>query len=77
MNINPSYSELLGREQHRARLEEAEKQRLIRVASLANPSGMRKIWLILRDRWGSFWNQKRDRKGFRSVSPVPGKSYSS
>lgn len=76
MYVIPSNAEILGRELRRVRQEQAERQRIIREATLANPSGARKIWLILRDRWQSFRNQRRDRKIYPPVSTVPGNSHS-
>ena len=55
MTLYPNHAELLGREMQRVRLEEAERQRLIRTVVLANPTWERKIWLILRYRWSYFW----------------------
>ena len=74
MYPNPSYLELLNRETIRARMEQAENQRLIRVATLASPSGTRKLWLIFRVRWAAFWKGERDSKSYRPISAVPGKS---
>jgi hypothetical protein len=72
MTFFPDYAELLGREMRMVRLNEAEQQRLIRTISQANPPGQRKIWLILRDRWGTFWSWKY----FRPFSRVPRNSHS-
>jgi len=76
MTFNPNYAELLGRELHKIRIEEAAQQRLIRQATLANPSGARKIWLIFRSRWQSFWYRKPAQKPYLPVSKIPGKSTS-
>lgn len=74
MTINPMYLNLYSEQLQKMRLEEAARQRLIRTATLGNPSGVRKIWLILRDRWGNLWNRKRDQKTYTIFPPVPGKS---
>lgn len=76
MTFIPSNAEILGRELRSVRLQEAERQRLIRTATLANPSSARKIWLILRDRWQTFSNRKSDRKVYPPISPVPKSSTS-
>ena len=76
MTFNPGYAEILGRELQRARLKEAEQQRLIRTATLAGPSRARKIWLILRDRWQTTWTRKSDRKIYPPISHVPKNSTS-
>lgn len=75
MSYIPSNAELMGREMLRVRLQEAEKQRLIRIAALANLPETRKTWPVLRDRWLSFWNRNQDRKIY-PISSVPGKSHS-
>ncbi len=51
MTFNPGYAELLGKELQRNRMREAEKQRLIRTVTLANPSTAKKVWIIFRSRW--------------------------
>lgn len=76
MTYIPSNAEIMGRELQWVRLQEAERQRLIRAATLANPSSARKIWLILRDRWQMIWNLKSDRKIYPPISHVPEKSTS-
>jgi len=76
MTFNPGYAEILGRELQRVRLQEAKQQRLILTATLASPSRARKIWLILRDRWQTFWTRKFDRKIYPPISHVPENSTS-
>ena len=76
MTLYPNHAEFFGREMQRVRLEEAERQRLIRTATLANPTWERKIWLTLRYRWSSFWNRYRNRKVYHPVSTVPRNSHS-
>ena len=76
MTLYPNHAELLGREIQRVRIEEAERQRLIRAAILANPTWERKVWQILRYRWSTFWNRNRYRKIYPQISAVPGKSHS-
>ncbi len=75
MSYYPSNAELMGREMLRVRLQEADKQRLIRIAALANLPRTKKPRLALRDRWFSFWNRKEDRKIY-PISSVPGQSHS-
>lgn len=75
MTYIPSNAELMGREMLRVRLQEAEKQRLIRIAALANLPEKRKAWSILRDRWISFRSRNKNRKIY-PISSVPGKSHS-
>ena len=75
MTYIPSNAELMGREMLRVRLQEAEKQRLVRIAALANLPKTRKPWWALRDRWISFWNRNENRKIY-PISSVPGQSHS-
>ncbi len=75
MSYIPSNAELMGREMLRVRLQEAEKQRLIRIAALANLPETRKTWSVLRNRWFSFWNRNQDRKIY-PISSVTGNSHS-
>lgn len=76
MTFNPSYAELMGREQYRIRLKEAERARLINTMTLANPSTAKKIWLILRDRWTNLWGRSHTQKRYHPVSGMEGKSHS-
>jgi len=76
MTFNPSYAEIMGRELRSVRLQEAEQQRMIRAVTLANPSRAWKIWLILRDRWGTIWNRNSDRKIYPPISHIPKNSTS-
>jgi hypothetical protein len=76
MTFNPSYAELLGREQYKIRLEEAKRERLINTLTLANPSLTRKIWLILLDRMQTLWHPKRSQKNYHPISRIEGKSHS-
>lgn len=76
MTFNPSYAELLGREQYKIRLKDAEQARLIKTMTLANPSTTKKIWLILRDRWTNLWSRNQVEKRYSPVSRLEGKSHS-
>ena len=66
MTFNPNYAELLGRELQRERMREADRERLIRSMTLAKPSGLTKVWLISRERWGDLW-----RRAFRPKRSCP------
>ena len=74
MTFNPSYAELSGRELQRIRFEEAKRERLINMITLANPSTSKKVFLIFRDRWMNFWKQGSKGKISPPISPVPGSS---
>jgi hypothetical protein len=74
MYPNPSYLETLSRETTRARLEEAERKRMIREAILANPTVNQNVWLIVRDVWKKVIN--RDQETYPPLSPAPGNSTS-
>lgn len=76
MTLNQMNLMFYSRELQQVRLEEAERQRNIRAAILANPTWERKIWLILRDRWQGLWNRNRKRereqKLYAPITRVPG-----
>lgn len=74
MTFNPNYAELLGRELQRDRMQEAQKARLVRTASLANPSNGFKVWLIIRDRWQKFWNPDFEIHPRRPIAGTPKRS---
>ncbi len=51
MTYNYNYAEYLGRELLNERRREADRERLIRSLTPANPSILKKIWMIIRTRW--------------------------
>jgi hypothetical protein len=73
---NPSYSEILGREELKIRRLEAERERLIRSLTLANPSSLKKIWYILQARWQEFRKRERHQQSNPAISPLAKKPHS-
>jgi hypothetical protein len=71
MTFNTNYAEIYGRELRRDRMREAERERLIRQATLANPSLTRKIWLVLKDRWQRIWKPEFEIRPHHPAPPVP------
>ena len=74
MTFNSNYAELLGRELQRDRMQEAERERLIKQVSGWNPSHAEKTLIILQDRWSRFWSRVTGRKSYIPISQVPKKS---
>ena len=76
MTFNPSYYELLGRELIKERRKEAERERLIRSLTPANPSPLKKVWYVLKSRWQDSRRRKIGQQGYPSISPLPKNSHS-
>ena len=76
MTFNPGYAELLGKELQRNRMREAEKARLIRTVTLANPSTAKKVWIIFRSRWKDLRKPKFKIEHYTPIPPLPKKSHS-
>jgi len=73
---NPSYSEILGREQLKIRRLEAERERLIRSLTLANPSTLKKIWYIFQARWQESRMGERRQQSSSAIPPLVKKPHS-
>ncbi|MEJ2413650.1 MAG: hypothetical protein P8Y34_11775 [Anaerolineales bacterium] len=73
---NPSYSEILGREQLKIRRIEAERERLIRSLTLASPSTFKKIWYIFQARWQEFRKGERRLQRSSAIPPLAKKPHS-
>lgn len=71
MTYNYNYAELLGRELIKERRREAERERLLRSLTPANPSIFKKIWYILRSRWQERRHTGIGKQGRTSISPLP------
>ena len=76
MTFKFNYAELLGRELQRDRMQEAERERLIKRVSGWNPSLAEIILINLEDRWSRFWSRVTGRKSYIPISQVPKKSSS-
>ncbi|MFL7812184.1 MAG: hypothetical protein ACK2TZ_12290 [Anaerolineales bacterium] len=76
MTYNYNYAELLGRELLEQRRREAEHERLIRSLTPANPSILKKVWIILRSRWQDHKQIGIERRGPSAISPLPKSSQS-
>lgn len=58
MTYNLLLSELMGEEFQRQRMQEADKERLIRQVLRQEPSLAKKVFTILRARWSNFWDRE-------------------
>lgn len=76
MTYNYNYAEYLGRELLKERRREAERERLIRSLTPANPSILKKIWVILRSRWQDREQIGIEGRGTTVISPLPKSSQS-
>ena len=76
MTFNPGYAELSGMELQRDRMREAEKQRLIRTVTPADPSTVKKVWIIFRSRWKDLRKPKFKIEHYPPIPPLPKKSQS-
>jgi hypothetical protein len=74
MNTSLYQVELHGQELRRLRMEEADHWRLVNQGSTWNPSLLRKLVVILRTNWQTFWSRIFRKRGYVTISQTPKES---
>jgi hypothetical protein len=74
MNTNLFQAELHGRALRNDRMREAKDWRLVKEGATWNPSPLRKLFIILRTHWKSFWSKVFRKREYIPISQAPKES---